>query len=191
MFLLPLTILPRVSSSFGPRVDPYFGKSHTHNGIDLSVPEGTPVLAAAAGTVSKEWTATADGRAQPNGNALKIDHGNGYATAYLHLSRKAVGMGARVSAGQVIGYVGSTGASTGPHLHFMVYQNGTPVDPKPFIVWSVGSAVTQTGAAVVKGAATTWWVWGGVAGIALLLILRARSRSTGASPATASPSPAA
>ena len=170
MFLLPLTIMPKITSPFGGRFDPYFKKTHIHNGIDMAVPSGTPVLAAAAGTVVSEWTATADGKAQPNGNALKVDHGNGYATAYLHLSSKAVAKGATVRAGQVIGYVGSTGASTGPHLHFMVYQNGTPIDPKPFVVWSVGTQI----AGVARSAATTWWVWAGIAGIGLLVILRAR-----------------
>jgi len=109
-----------VSSEFGPRWGGF------HPGIDIAVPTGVPIAASANGVVVV---------AGPNGgygNFVVIDHGNGYATAYAHQSSIAVNDGQTVTKGQVIGYVGSTGFSTGPHLHFEVRVNGTAQNPRDF-----------------------------------------------------------
>jgi murein DD-endopeptidase MepM/ murein hydrolase activator NlpD len=94
-----------------------------HNGVDLAAPTGTPVYAVAPGVV------TTVGYTDINGNWIKVDHGEGYATAYLHLSRTDVARGAQVVAGQQLGAVGATGRVTGPHLHFILYKDGQEVDP--------------------------------------------------------------
>jgi murein DD-endopeptidase MepM/ murein hydrolase activator NlpD len=112
----------------GPVVSPFgmrWGRMHT--GIDIAVPYGTPIKAAAAGTVI--YAAWMSGY----GNFVIIDHGGGLATAYAHQSSIAVANGARVEQGQVIGYVGCTGHCFGPHLHFEVRVNGTPVDPLGYL----------------------------------------------------------
>jgi murein DD-endopeptidase MepM/ murein hydrolase activator NlpD len=106
-----------ITSPFGPRWGSF------HPGIDIGVPEGTPIHAAAAGTVI--WCGWESGY----GNLVVIDHHNGLATAYGHQSRIAVGCNQDVQQGDVIGYSGCTGYCTGPHLHFEVRVNGTPVDP--------------------------------------------------------------
>jgi murein DD-endopeptidase MepM/ murein hydrolase activator NlpD len=106
-----------ITSPFGPRWGGF------HPGIDIGVPEGTPIHAAAAGTVI--YCGWEDGY----GNLVVIDHHNGIATAYAHQSRIAVGCNQNVSQGDVIGYSGCTGFCTGPHLHFEVRVNGSPVDP--------------------------------------------------------------
>ena len=109
-----------VTSGFGWR----WGRMH--EGIDIAAPSGTPIRAAAAGRII--YTGSMSGY----GNITIIDHGNGLATAYAHQSAFAVG-GGSVSQGTVIGYVGTTGNSTGPHLHFEVRVNGTPVDPMGYL----------------------------------------------------------
>jgi murein DD-endopeptidase MepM/ murein hydrolase activator NlpD len=114
-----------VTSPFGQRC--FRGTCGFHPGIDIGVPYGTPIHAAAAGTVI--WAAWMGGY----GNLIVVDHGNGLATAYGHQSRLAVGNGARVSQGQVIGYVGCTGYCFGPHLHFEVRVNGKPVKPLAYL----------------------------------------------------------
>jgi murein DD-endopeptidase MepM/ murein hydrolase activator NlpD len=98
-----------------------------HEGIDLGAPYGTPIHAAADGVVV--YCGWMDGY----GNLTVIDHGGGIATAYGHQSSIAVGCNQQVTQGQVIGAVGSTGHSTGPHLHFEVRVNGTPVDPLGYL----------------------------------------------------------
>ena len=110
-----------ITSPFGMR----WGKLHP--GIDIGASMGTPIQAAAAGRVI---VAAYDGG---YGNLVVIDHGNGLATAYAHQSRLAVSVGQQVAQGHVIGYVGSTGYSTGPHLHFEVRVNGNPVDPLGYL----------------------------------------------------------
>lgn len=117
--------MSRISSRFGMRAHPLLGFTRLHAGIDFAVPPGTPVLAAGAGQVVE---------AGPNGGYgtwVKISHGSGLATGYAHMSRIAPGVrrSARVRQGQVIGFVGSTGLSTGPHLHFELHRAGRPVDP--------------------------------------------------------------
>lgn len=116
----------RISSGFSyHRKHPVSGKVKAHTGVDYAAPSGTPVMSIGDGTViSKGW-------AGGGGNTVKIRHNSVYTTAYLHLSRYAAGLkvGSRVRQGEVIGYVGSTGVSTGPHLDFRVWKNGTPVNP--------------------------------------------------------------
>jgi murein DD-endopeptidase MepM/ murein hydrolase activator NlpD len=109
-----------VSSEFGPRWGGF------HPGIDIALPTGTPIAAAKAGTVV--FSGPNDGY----GNFVVIDHGGGLATAYAHQSRIVVGEGDHVNQGQVIGFVGSTGFSTGPHLHFEVRVNGSPQNPRNY-----------------------------------------------------------
>ena len=115
----------RMSSGFGMRRHPILGYNRMHRGVDFAAPTGTPIYAAGDGRLARV------GRYGGYGNYVRIEHGNGYATAYAHLSRFAAGMrsGRRVEQGEVIGYVGSTGRSTGPHLHFEVLKNGEQVDP--------------------------------------------------------------
>ncbi|MDP9070423.1 MAG: peptidoglycan DD-metalloendopeptidase family protein [Actinomycetota bacterium] len=112
-----------VTSPFGPRVHPVLGTVRMHEGLDYRASMGTPIRAAAAGTV------LAAGPRGGYGNATLIDHGRGLATLVAHQSLVHVGVGTSVAGGQVIGAVGSTGFSTGPHLHFEVRLSGTPVNP--------------------------------------------------------------
>ncbi len=116
----------RISSKFTyRRKHPVYKVYRAHTGVDYAAPTGTPVMSIGDGVViSKGWGGG-------GGNTVKIRHNSVYTTAYLHLSRYAKGLkkGDRVKQGQIIGYVGSTGASTGPHLDFRVWKNGTPVDP--------------------------------------------------------------
>lgn len=107
----------------GPRVHPIYGYSSCHTGDDIGAPSGTPIKAAAAGTVI---STTSGG---PYGNNTLISHGGGLVTMYAHQSRFGVKKGDVVSKGQTMGYVGSTGYSTGPHLHFEVHVNGVPWEP--------------------------------------------------------------
>jgi murein DD-endopeptidase MepM/ murein hydrolase activator NlpD len=113
-------------SGFGPRKHPLLGYVRMHTGVDWADDTGAPVLAAGNGTVVKaDWAAGGYGR------KIEIQHLNGYMTAYSHMSGFARGIqpGAKVRQGQIIGYVGSTGLSTGPHLHYEVLVNGHFVDP--------------------------------------------------------------
>lgn len=112
-----------VTSTFGPRKHPIFGTMRNHAGIDYAATSGSPVRAAGDGVVAVA------GDRGGYGTAVIVEHGNTVATLYAHLSRVAVAEGAAVTRGQVIGYVGSTGYSTGPHLHFEVRVDGNPVDP--------------------------------------------------------------
>ncbi|HKF89937.1 MAG TPA: peptidoglycan DD-metalloendopeptidase family protein [Acidimicrobiia bacterium] len=116
-----------LGSGFGPRTHPIYGGSRMHNGLDISASQGTPIKAAGDGVVKM---AGANGG---YGNWTLIDHGGGLATGYAHQSRFAVSVGQHVSTGEVIGYVGSTGASTGPHLHWEVRVNGNPVNPMGWV----------------------------------------------------------
>ncbi|MGE0740482.1 MAG: peptidoglycan DD-metalloendopeptidase family protein [Hyphomonadaceae bacterium] len=115
----------RLSSGFGMRRHPILGYSRMHRGTDFAAPTGTPILAAGDGTIVRV------GPFGAFGNYVRIRHANGYETAYAHMSRFARGMraGVRVRQGQVIGYVGTTGRSTGPHLHYEVLRRGQQVNP--------------------------------------------------------------
>jgi murein DD-endopeptidase MepM/ murein hydrolase activator NlpD len=112
-----------LSSAYGPRRDPFTGSSDFHSGLDISAPAGQPIQATADGTV---LTASYEGN---YGNLIEVDHGFGITTRYGHLSRYAVTKGQRVRRGDVIGYVGSTGRSTSPHLHYEVLVNGRLTNP--------------------------------------------------------------
>jgi murein DD-endopeptidase MepM/ murein hydrolase activator NlpD len=116
-----------VTSPFGWRIHPILGYKKFHTGIDIGVGYGTPIHAADSGSVIyATWMGG-------YGNVIIIDHGRGISTLYAHQSSLAVGTGAHVTRGQVVGYVGSTGFSTGPHLHFEVRLNGNPVDPMAYL----------------------------------------------------------
>lgn len=116
----------RVTSEFGWRNCPYHGRE-LHSGLDMAAPTGTPIRAALSGTVTKSC------RTNSYGNYTVIDHGNGMTTAYAHQSERLVKVGDTVSVGQVIGLVGSTGNSTGPHLHLEVRVNGSLVNPRSYL----------------------------------------------------------
>ena len=117
-----------LTDGFGGRSDPFTGESGQHNAIDISSAIGQPVRSPADGIVVKaEW-------ANGYGNVIFISHGYGYSTRYGHLKGFAVRPGARVKRGDVIGYVGSTGRSTGPHLHYEVRMNNNPVNPLEYIL---------------------------------------------------------
>ncbi|MGI6684638.1 MAG: M23 family metallopeptidase [Bacillota bacterium] len=124
LYIWPSAASDYVTSFFGTRLHPILGVYKTHSGIDIGAGYGTAVLAAADGAV-----ATAAYDAGGYGNYIIIDHGNGNMTLYAHMSQMSVGVGQTVKQGQTIGFVGSTGMSTGPHLHFEVYVGGTRVDP--------------------------------------------------------------
>jgi hypothetical protein len=116
-------VVAPISSRFGPRVSPIDGVRRLHAGIDLSVVTGTPVRAIEAGTVTAaRWDDT-------YGLMVTVDHGDGYTSLYAHGSALAVNVGQPVSQGQVVIHSGSTGRSTGPHLHFEIHYQGVPVDP--------------------------------------------------------------
>lgn len=117
-----------VTSGFGGRNSPGGIGSEMHPGIDIANNVGTPVVATADGVVARsEWS---DGY----GNVVQLDHGEGISTIYGHNSRLVVTVGQRVSKGQIIAYLGSTGRSTGPHVHYEVRVKGTAVDPLRFLV---------------------------------------------------------
>lgn len=115
----------RLTSGFGMRLHPLLGYSKMHAGVDFGVPQGTPIRAAGSGVVEVA------GRHGSFGIAVEIKHNNRYETLYAHMSKLAAGVrrGSKVNQGQIIGYVGSTGRSTGPHLHYEVHVDGRPVNP--------------------------------------------------------------
>jgi murein DD-endopeptidase MepM/ murein hydrolase activator NlpD len=119
--------LEYISSGFGYRSDPFTGGAAYHAGLDFRGPIGAPIYAAAAGTVSFA------GVRSGYGNCIEIDHGNGLMTRYAHMSGYRARAGQKVAAGQVVGLIGSTGRSTGPHLHFEVRINDRPLNPRPFL----------------------------------------------------------
>lgn len=126
----PVWTLPtsgRISSVFGPRAAPVAGVNPFHKGTDIAAPLGQPVRAAQSGTVIES------GFVGSYGNWVLIDHGNGIQTGYAHNSKLLVGVGQQVAAGATIALVGSTGASTGAHVHFEVRVGGAQVDPQPFM----------------------------------------------------------
>lgn len=115
------------SSSYGRRADPFSGFSSFHKGVDFAGPRGSDVLTVADGVVQFV------GRINGYGNAVEIDHGNGYMTRYAHNSENLVALGDRVKAGQVIAKMGSTGRSTGSHVHFEVWLDGRVVNPAQYL----------------------------------------------------------
>jgi murein DD-endopeptidase MepM/ murein hydrolase activator NlpD len=121
--VLTMPVAGHQSSGYGMRFHPILGYSRMHSGIDYAAPYGSPIYAASDGIV--EFS----GRHGGHGNYVKLRHGGGVATGYAHMSRIVADVGQRIRRGQVIGYVGSTGLSTGPHLHYEVYRDGHPVNP--------------------------------------------------------------
>lgn len=119
----PLPVAGSITSRFGYRTDPFTGETRYHNGTDIAAAGGTAILAAAGGTVTVANALDSWGGGY--GFYVKIDHGSGLETLYAHCSSICVTVGEQVQAGQVIGYVGSTGRATGDHLHFEVYKDGT------------------------------------------------------------------
>lgn len=115
-----------ITSRQGPRTHPVTGEYKNHGGTDIGASYGSAIYAADSGTVVR----SSDGWNGGWGNYVMIDHGNGMQTLYAHMSSRAVSVGQTVSRGQTIGYVGSTGMSTGPHLHFEMYVNGSRIDPQ-------------------------------------------------------------
>lgn len=117
----------RFTSNFGIRSDPFTGGARMHAGVDIPGPVGTPVYATADGVVDRAE------RAGGYGNLLELDHGKGIQTRYGHLSRILVAPGTHVTRGQLVALMGSTGRSTGPHLHYEVRMDGHAVNPAPFL----------------------------------------------------------
>lgn len=126
-FIWPLAVTGKITSGFGPRNSPTAGASSNHQGIDISAPSGTVIYAAKGGTVVTAAYSSAAG------NYVMINHGNGVFTVYMHASSLTVSKGDEVSQGQAIAKVGSTGISTGAHLHFGVSVNGAYVNPNNYV----------------------------------------------------------
>ena len=120
----PLDVV-RITSTFGMRMHPILGYSRMHKGVDFAASTGTPIFAAGDGVI------VILGNQRGYGNYIRIKHNAQYATAYAHMSRFAAGLqqGSKVRQGEVIGYVGSTGMATGPHLHYEVLVGGTQINP--------------------------------------------------------------
>lgn len=117
----------RFTSPFGYRIHPVHGDYRFHYGVDLAAPSGTPIVATRSGVVQRTYYSSS------GGYTVEIDHQDGFVSMYLHQTHYVVAPGDYVSAGQVIGYVGSTGTSTGPHLHFSITYNGEHVNPANYI----------------------------------------------------------
>jgi murein DD-endopeptidase MepM/ murein hydrolase activator NlpD len=145
LYLNPLGATPfRKGSGYGPRINPVTGKAQIHNGLDMGAPTGSPIYAVAPGRVVRVFN---DG---VNGNGLKIQHTDGTGSGYLHMVEPPLlGVGAVVARGQQVGKVGSTGRSTAPHLHFIIYNSaGSAVDPVPLTDLSPWQPVSTAATAV-------------------------------------------
>jgi murein DD-endopeptidase MepM/ murein hydrolase activator NlpD len=159
-----------VGSGFGFRLDPFTGRASLHTGLDFPAEVGTPVYAAAGGIVlASEWYAA-------YGNVLEIDHGNGLVTRYAHCASFEVERGALVKRGQLIARVGTTGRSTGPHLHFEVLVDGSPQDPARFL--AAGSMAGKEFARRPMAASTP------IAAASAPTVVRVPAAVAGAAPAT-------
>ena len=122
-----------LSSGFNYRIDPFTQKKTWHNGIDISCHRGTPIYAPAKGVVSFR------GYQGGSGNLLILKHGNGIITKYAHMSKFNVSKGQRLKRGDLIGYVGSTGRSTAPHLHYEIHKDGRSINPMKYIIREASS----------------------------------------------------
>lgn len=118
--------LNRMASGFGYRIDPVYKTPKFHAGMDFSAPTGTPIYATGDGRVVRSGVETGYGK------AVRIDHGYGYLTLYGHMSKITAKPGQKVKRGDIIGYVGNTGKSVGPHLHYEVHKDGVPINPVNF-----------------------------------------------------------
>lgn len=127
--------LQQIASGFGYRTDPFTKVRKFHEGMDFSARTGTPIFATGDGVVTR-----ADATASGYGNHIIITHGYGYQTLYGHLSKYKAKRGQRVKRGDIIGYVGSTGRSEAPHLHYEVHKNGTVVNPLNFYYGNISAA---------------------------------------------------
>jgi murein DD-endopeptidase MepM/ murein hydrolase activator NlpD len=125
--ILPMENIKGISSAFGRRLDPFTGLLENHQGIDYPAKMGAPILATAGGTITQA------GYNGGYGNLVEIDHGQGYTSKYGHASQILVRVGQQVQKGQVIALVGSTGYSTGPHLHFEMSQHGQAFNPLSYL----------------------------------------------------------
>lgn len=125
----------RIGSGFGSRVNPVTGRRSPHNGIDFPAPRGTPIYATADGIVEKAGLDQGSGF----GNLIILQHNFGFKTYFAHLQTIEVKSSQYIHKGQLIGYSGNTGRSTGPHLHYEVRHLYTPLDPKPFIDWGLNN----------------------------------------------------
>ena len=130
-----------VTGSFGERIDPFNGEGAFHTGVDISTPYGTPIIAPADGVVLDTSFINGYGR------TVILDHGHGFTTLFAHMSGFAVGQGEAVHRGDVIGYVGSSGRSTGSHLHYEVRIHNTPVNPHKYLrtIWARSGSGVMTG----------------------------------------------
>ncbi len=118
--------LNRMASGFGYRIDPVYKTPKFHAGMDFSAPTGTPIYATGDGRVMRSGVETGYGK------SVRIDHGYGYMTLYAHMSNITARPGQKVKRGDIIGYVGNTGKSVGPHLHYEVHKDGVPINPVNF-----------------------------------------------------------
>jgi murein DD-endopeptidase MepM/ murein hydrolase activator NlpD len=119
--------LNRIASGFGYRIDPVYKTVKMHAGLDFAAPQGTPIYATADGVIS-----VSGNKGNGYGNHVVINHGYGYETLYGHMVKVKLSPGQKISRGEVIGWVGSTGKSTGPHCHYEVHKNGNKIDPVYF-----------------------------------------------------------
>lgn len=126
--------LTRMASGFGWRSDPFTKARKMHRGMDFTAPRGTPVYASGNGKVIR-----ADNKSSGYGKHIRIDHGHGYKTLYAHLSKYNVSKGQKVKRGDLIGFVGSTGRSEAPHLHYEVFKDGTQINPINFYYGSLSA----------------------------------------------------
>ena len=119
--------LTRMASGYGYRIDPHYKVRKMHQGMDFTAPRGTPIYATGDGKVTR-----ADRKSRGFGKHVRIDHGYGYLTLYAHMNKMNVTIGQKVKRGDVIGYVGNTGKSKGPHCHYEVRKDGNPINPVNF-----------------------------------------------------------
>jgi murein DD-endopeptidase MepM/ murein hydrolase activator NlpD len=119
--------LKRMASGYGWRIDPFTKKRRMHKGMDFSAKRGTPIYATGDGIIKR-----ADNRSSGYGRHIRIDHGFGYVSLYAHLDKYNVKRGQRIKRGDVIGYVGNTGRSVAPHLHYEIFKDGKKINPLNF-----------------------------------------------------------
>ena len=124
--------LTRMASGFGWRTDPFTKARKMHKGMDFTAPRGTPIFASGDGVVTR-----ADNRSSGYGKHIRIDHGYGYLSLYAHLSKYNVSKGQKVKRGDLIGFVGNTGRSEAPHLHYEVWKDGEKINPINFYYGSL------------------------------------------------------